>query len=135
MIIQVANIVSGFALAAPKLAEFGGKEHIEKAHGGMLPYLKTIGIVELILGILALLDRMGIFNMHVMNFGSSYPQAIPGVLMGLVLASSVFTQYEGVANLIKKIEPHKVTLGLVGIAVGLGSILFGCILCGYWYTY
>lgn len=130
---QVANIVSGFALAAPKLAEIGGKEHIERAQSAMKPYLGTIGIVELVLGIVGLIDRMGIVYIPLMNFGSSYPQALPAILMGLLLGGSTLMNMDALKRFVAILEPHRITLGLIGIAVGLGSILFGCVLCGYWY--
>jgi hypothetical protein len=135
MIIQIANIVSGFALAAPKLAEFGGKEAIEKVHGAMMPHMKTIGVIELILGLVALIDRMGILTIPIMNLGSSYPQALPAILIGLVLGGGAFLKNEALSSFVTKLEPYRMHLGIIGIAVGLGSILFGCILCSYWYQF
>lgn len=129
MIIQIANIVSGFALSAPKLAEFGAREAIEKIHAFLTPYLTTIGIAECVIGALALFDRMGILNLPLYNFGSSYPQAIPAILMGLLLASSTFEKNAHISSFIEKLKAHQTLLGFIGIAVGLGSLLFGCPLC------
>ena len=133
MIIQVANIVSGFALAAPKLGESIGREHIEKAHRGLAPYLTTIGRIELVLGLIALIDRMGLVSLPFLNLGSSYPQAIPAILMGLVLAGPTWMRIPTLARIVTSLEPHRAILGYIGIAVGLGSLLFGCVLCSFWY--
>ncbi len=131
MIIQLANIISGFILAAPKIAEFGGKNQIEKLQSSLLPYQKTIGIIELALGLFALIERVGIF--HIGNLGSSYPQAIPAILAGLILSEPVFHNSPKVTEIIGKLKPHGVWIGLWTIAAGIISIFFGCIFCFFYF--
>ena len=129
MIIQIFNIISGFILAAPKLKEFGAKEHIETAERKLSPFAGTIGIIELILGLLALIERMGLAYFPIPQFGSSYPQALPAIAIGLILAASTFEKYSAVTNFIATLKEYAVWIGIMGILVGLGSLLFGCVLC------
>lgn len=125
MIIQIANIVSGFLLAAPKLKEWGAKQQVEKAQSKLVVYSSTIGIIELVIGVIALLDRMGII-FYVPSLGASYPQAIPAILIGLILSARRFEKHPSWKNFIVKISGYQIWLGLIGILVGLWSLLFGC---------
>lgn len=133
MIIQSANIVSGFILATPKLREFGAKEFVDKLSDTLRPYQNTIGLTVLALGVLGLIARLGILSMGIPMFGASFPQSIPAILIGLIMSESHFVKYPAIHQHIVKLVPHKVSIGLLGMAVGIGSILFGCIVpiaCG-----
>jgi hypothetical protein len=132
MVLQTANIISGFLLAAPTLAGFGAKEQVEKMHNVLLPFQSTIGIIELVLGILALIERMGIVWLHIPNFGSSYPQAIPAILVGLLLSAKFFESVPSVKEQIAKLAPYGGWIGIAAFASGLNSLLFGCWLCVYY---
>lgn len=127
MLPQLINILSGFLLGAPKIKEWFGAERVERAEQFFNPYLNYIGWGTLILGVVTLLDRMG----AVASFnGSSYPQAIPLILIGLIMTSGFFEEkYPKVHEFIVQIEPYKMYIGLWGIAAGLVSILVGCPVC------
>lgn len=131
MVLQTANIVAGFVLGASKLKEFGAKEHIEKGEGHLAPFRNMIGIAILVLGVLGLLDRMGIMNIRIpfLGLGSSYPQALPAIAMGLLLSSHLFQKFTGLHTFIEKMRPYEGWLGIYGILTGLVSIFFGCVLC------
>jgi hypothetical protein len=129
MVIQTTNIIAGFLLAAPKLKQFGAGEHVEAMHGKLLAFSGTIGVIELVLGILALVERMGLAYFPIPMFGSSYPQAFPAIAIGLILSAHLFEKYPAIHDFIAKLKVYEVSLGILGIAIGLGSILFGCILC------
>lgn len=129
MVIQVANTIAGFALAAPKLKEIGAREQIEKAEAALLPYLKMIGVIELILGIVALIERISIASFYVPAFGSSFPQAFAALALGLILASSVVEDIQALRSTVATLKENAMWVGIIGMAVGLGSILFGCPLC------
>ena len=133
MIIQIANIGAGFILAAPKVKQYVGKNEIEKFENVIAPYLNHVGFIELGIGTLALLARLGITNFHISDFGASFPQAIPAILMGTLIATRFFDKYPNAKGYITKLEKYHVELGFLGIAVGVGSLLFGCpwpLVCG-----
>jgi hypothetical protein len=129
MVIQITNIIAGFLLAAPKLKQFGGGEHIETVYGKLAAFSGTIGVIELVLGVLALVERMGLAYFPIPMFGSSYPQALPAIAIGLILSVHLFEKYPAMRDFITKLKVEEVSLGILGIAVGLGSLLFGCVLC------
>lgn len=129
MVIQTTNIIAGFLLAAPKLKQFGAKEQVEAMHGKLLAFSGVIGVAELVLGVLALIERMGLAYFPIPSFGSSYPQALPAIAIGLILSAHLFEKYPEIREVIGKLKVYEVSLGILGIAVGLGSLLFGCVLC------
>lgn len=122
MIIQVSNIVSGFVLASPKLKELGGKETIEKAESSLNKFRGTIGLIALVLGITALLERMQ-FEMPIGLLGSSYPQAIIAIVIGLILSARLFAGYPAIQSIIKQLSGYAEWIGIAGIVVGLYSLL------------
>ena len=136
MIIQATNIVAGFILAAPKLKALvggGAKEQLEAAQTKLSGFQGTIGIVELILGVIALVERLSIAHFYIPSYGSSFPQAFAAIAIGLILSANLFEKYPSVHDFIGKLKVHSEWIGIVGIAVGAGSFLFGCIvpgLCG-----
>lgn len=133
MIIQIANIGAGFILAAPKVKEYVGRNEIEKFERLIAPYRNRVGLIELGIGVVALMYRLGITNFHISDFGASFPQAIPAILMGAVIATGYFDKYPKAKEYINKLDKYHVELGFLGIAVGVGSLLFGCpwpLICG-----
>jgi hypothetical protein len=133
MIIQVANIGAGFILAAPKFKQYVGRREIERFERVIAPYLNQVGLVELGVGVVALLTRLGISNFHINYFGASFPQAIPAIVMGAVIATRYFSQYPKIGTYIKLVEKYRIELGFLGIAAGLVSIFYGCpfpLVCG-----
>ncbi len=133
MIIQVANIGAGFILASPKVKQYVGRNEIEKFERVIAPYLNHVGLIELGIGIVALLTRLGISNFYIRDFGASFPQAIPAILIGALIAIRYFDKFPKAKEHLGKLDQYRVELGFLGIAVGLGSLMFGCVLplvCG-----
>ena len=129
MIIQIANIVSGFVLAAPKLGELGAKERVSEIHARLAGFAGTIGVVELVLGLLALIERMGLVSFPIPMFGASYPQALPAIAVGLILSCHLFESHKEIHDLIVRLKVYEVSLGFCAMVSGAVSLLFGCILC------
>jgi len=125
MLLQVMNIIAGFLLAAPKIMEFGAKDIVKKAEKNLRPFEGLIGWVVLILGVVMLVQRMTLTSaLYWYYSGSSFTQAIPAILMGLILLGDFFKKQKGFERFIKDIEPFKIWIGFWGIAAGLFSILF-----------
>ncbi len=132
MIIHVANIAAGALLAAPVLKKYGG-DAAERVLRAATPHLERIGLAHLALGGIALLDRSNIVGLYIGSLGASYPQALAAILIGALLASNLLERFPSIAPLIRALARHRVLLGGLGIAVGLGSLLFGCpwpLVCG-----
>ncbi len=123
MIIQITNVAAGFVLAAPKLKTFGAKEQIENLEQKLTTFRGTIGVVELVLGVIAFLERFGILWLDIPFFGASYPQALVAVVMGLILSANLFEKYPVFHEKIKILKENAEWIGLAGIAVGLFSII------------
>lgn len=132
MILQLANIISGFILAAPMLAAWGGRAFIDKALHALAPLTSAIGVVELVLGVLGFLERAGLLRFYIPHLGASYPQTIPAMLVGLILCASYFSKMSGMSAMIDKLKPYQEWIGVMAIVSGLNSILFGCWLCMYY---
>jgi hypothetical protein len=135
MILQTANIISGFILAVPKLKSHEAtREHVERVATRLEPFKEKIGLVVLVLGVLGLLTRIGLIYPHIPMFGASFPQSLPAIAIGLILSQSFFKKYPALDSFIMKLRPHQIAIGIVGMASGVGSLLFGCALplvCGF----
>lgn len=129
MVIQVINIASGFLLAAPKLKEFGAKDEIDALHAKLNAFSGTLGVVTLALGVLALIERMGIMSFPIPMFGSSYPQALPAIAVGLILSAHLFESHKEIHDVIMKLKVYEIAIGVAALLSGAGSLLFGCLLC------
>lgn len=129
MIIQTANIVSGFLLAAPQLKTFTKSEqligNINSVESTLAKWTKPLGIIELVLGVIALIERVSYSSIvpYYYNYGSSYPQAIIAILMGLLLASHLFEKKQFIREKINLIRPYSAVIGIIGILIGLFSII------------
>lgn len=129
MIIQTANIISGFLLAAPQLKTLVKSEqlvgNIGSAESTLSKWSKPLGIVELVLGVIALVERVSYssFIPYYYNYGSSYPQAIIAILMGLLLASHLFEKNQFIKEKIEMLRPYSAGIGIIGILIGLFSII------------
>lgn len=130
MVLQIVNIVSGLILASPKLKEWGLGSVAEQIDQRLAPYRNRIGTVVFLLGTLGLIDRLGIVGIPIPEFGASFPQALPAIISGLLLATRLVEKYPLLAN-ISGPRGQASWIGLLGIAVGLGSLLFGCFLPGF----
>lgn len=126
MIMQIINIVAGALLAVPKLKEWGlgpVAEQLESWLGGIR---EQLGLVTLVSGGLALIDRLGVLNIPIPEFGASFPQSLPALAIGILLAVQFSGKYSVLEKVRLALEPHTVWIGLLGMAVGVGSLLFGC---------
>jgi hypothetical protein len=127
MILQIINILAGFLLALPGLKERGAQEWLTTIEAKSAPWKDTLGLLTLVVGIIGLLDRIHLIPWFIPELGSSFPQAIPAILTGALLALPKLERYPVIAAQIKRFTPHVFPLGLLGVAVGLGSLLFGCV--------
>ena len=126
MILPIANIISGFVLAAPKLKEWFGEKHIERAHGALNKWRTLIGVIILVLGIVGLLKRASLAGLRYewsWHYGSSYPQAIIAIIMGVLLCASLFSKWPTFHSKIVEINKYSEWIGILGILVGASSVL------------
>ena len=121
MLILIVNIIAGFMLAAPMLKKLGGAQEIEKAQSGLNNFRGVIGIIALVLGVIALIQRLGIVWMYT-GLYDSFPQAIIAIIMGLMLAANFFQKYASVHNFIQSLEKYSEWIGVLGIIIGLSGI-------------
>jgi hypothetical protein len=61
------------------------------------------------------------------RLGSSFPQALPAIAVGLVLGYPLLKQFGFLDGLVGMLSRYKTAIGFIAIACGLGSLLFGCI--------
>lgn len=121
MLIVIVNIIAGFMLAAPMLKKLGGQQQIDQAQGALNNFRGGIGIIALILGVLALLERLSLFGYYLgLYFG--FPQAIIAILMGLLLAANFFQKYPGMHKFIVSLESYSEWIGILGILIGLSAL-------------
>ena len=126
MILPITNIVAGFLLGASKIKEWFAKGDIEKAEGSLTKFRTPIGIIILFLGVLGLIKRMSFFGTMYSwswNYGSSFPQAIIAILMGLLLCANYFAKWPTLHSKIMKMNEYSEWLGILGILIGVGSLI------------
>jgi len=125
MIFQLTNILGGTLLYA---------SHHKKLFVGMpggeallrvSPHEDRVGLVVFILGVVALLERVNVLSLGIS--GSSFPQALPAILIGLSLGSPLM-RHASMVRIAKTLEPYRSVIGIAGVLSGLGSLLFGCVL-------
>ena len=121
MIIQIGkigNIVGGFLLSVPALEKIEViKPYVQKGRKALADYESTIGMIELILGAVMLIERLS-SNYYTPYLGSSYPQAIAAIGVGFMLSKDRF----GKTDLYKSLEPYSDIIGIAGLALGLTLI-------------
>jgi hypothetical protein len=126
MILPIVNIVSGFILGAPKLKEWFLRQQIENAENALSGFRTAVGVVVLILGIVGLLKRMslaGLMYEWSWHYGSSYPQALIAIVMGLLLCANFFSKWPALHSRIVAMSKYSEWLGILGILVGAGALL------------
>lgn len=126
MLLQLCNIAAGLVLAAPELKRFGQKELWEKIETSTASWKANLGFVALGLGTLGLLTRLDILPAFIPDLGASFPQSLPALVIGALLALPKLERSPTIAELVKKLLPQALPIGLIGVAAGLGSLLFGC---------
>ncbi len=126
MLIQLANIIGGVLLSSAFISQRLVNKSADDTIKRIQFYEAEIGIGVLIIGILALIERLGIvyFNIHL---GSSFPQAIPAIATGLILGYPFLKQFGFLESAVRYLEPHRTAIGIIAVLVGLGSLLFGCV--------
>ncbi len=127
MIIQIANIISGFLLAAPQLKTLVKNKqvvgNISSVESTLSKWSRPIGIIELVLGVIALIERVTYATIvPFYYYGSSYPQALIAILIGLLLASHLFDKNQFIREKIVLLRPYSALVGILGILIGLFSI-------------
>ena len=126
MLIQLANILGGALLAAPFIIRYVTHTSIDSFFKRISLYQAEIGVGVLLIGFLALIERLGIFFFNI-NLGSSFPQALPAIAVGLLLGYPLLKKFGFLESIVSSLERHKVAIGLAAIVVGVGSLLFGCV--------
>lgn len=125
MILQLVNIVSGILLTSTIIKEkFSNKEvgdFLDKLH----VYESEIGVGVFILGILGLVERLGFF--YIGSIGASFPQSLPAIAAGLLLGAPMLKQFSFLDSASGTLTPYRTIVGIICIACGLGSLLFGCV--------
>ena len=126
MILPIANIISGFVLGAPKLKEWFAKKDIENAEASLNKFRGKIGVIILVLGVVGLIKRMSLFGIMYdwsWHYGSSYPQALIAIVMGLILCANFFTKWPSLHSRIVEMNKYSEWLGILGILIGIGSLI------------
>lgn len=126
MLLQACNIIAGIILAAPGLKSTGQRELWEKIESAAAPWQATFGLITLALGSIGLLVRLGILPAFLPDLGASFPQSLPAIIIGALLALPKLERFPAIAGAVKKLLPQSLPIGLIGVAAGLGSLLFGC---------
>ena len=122
MIIQIANLVSGFVLSGSLLGEIKGlRETVVRAERMLSPYKRLLGVVEFTLGVLQLLDRADVIFVSFLTGG--FPQALLAVALGILLAGSLLDRIPGIRLLHKLLLPYGQAIGVLGMLVGLSAFL------------
>ncbi len=124
---QLLNTAGGALAAAPMIKKYLPLEVAQKI--GALEqrvnaYRGIFGIALMVIGAIGLLQRLDILWLGL--GGSSFPQSIALLAVGLSLAPHTFEKWPAVHAYAQKIEPYTEWVGIAAIAVGLGSIFFGC---------
>jgi hypothetical protein len=126
MLLQIANIAGGVILSSSLIQEKVKNQNTEKFFAQAHSYEVPIGIVLVLLGCIGLVERLGILYFGI-NLGSSFPQALPAILSGLLLAQSYFRRFPQLEPVLNLLRMHKNILGIVAILCGAGSLLIGCV--------
>ena len=120
-LVGFANLLSGAVLVAPLLERMGvSKDKIEMARKKVDPYRNTIGMMDLSLGVISLLNRMHII--HIPFLPGGYPQSLVVIGVGLTLGYQTFRNVPRLYNFMKKVEPYEDYVGSVSILFGLHAI-------------
>lgn len=123
---QILNIIAGSLLAASKLREWGLGPVADRLESLLGSFRESLGIATLVLGAVALSDRLGVLSVPIPQFGASFPQSLPALAIGLLLASQFSEKYAVLVKARRALEQYTPWIGILGIAVGAGSLLFGC---------
>ena len=126
MLIQLANIIGGVLLSAAFISQRLANKSADDTIRRIQLYEAEIGVGVLICGILALIERLGIFFFNI-KLGSSFPQAIPAILVGIILGYPLLRQFGFLDGVVRALTPHRTLIGIIAFLCGLGSLLFGCI--------
>ena len=126
MILQILNIAGGAVIASEKIAAIVGQERNAGIKEKIAPLEPPLGAALIIIGLVGLFERLGLFYLG-FNLGSSFPQVLPLIATGLVMAVPVLEKNASLKSTTVILRSYASWIGFVSIACGLGSLLFGCI--------
>lgn len=117
MLIYILSIVAGFILAEPLIGKVEAlKSTSEKIHAALVPFQTIIGVVEVVVGIIGLVNWLQI--VWVPYFYGGFPMVILAIVMGLLLAEEQFKKFDWGAKVIASIRPYQEYVGLAGLIIG-----------------
>ena len=119
MILPIVNIIAGFVLAMPRFKNWFAKQSIEAAEVRLNKSRVTIGVVTLILGIFGIIKRSTFMYEWSWHYGSSYPQAIIAIVIGLLLAIDLFKNKPTIHVHIAQVNKYGDWIGIIGIVAGI----------------
>ena len=120
-LVGFANLISGLLLLYPWLKRIGVHHaSADTAHNKLEPYRNTLGMIDLGLGAMSLLNRMGLVYVPLLPGG--YPQSLVVIGVGLTLGYHTLKNFGPVYEWGKKLEPYQEYIGGVGVLFGLHAI-------------
>ena len=120
-IIGIFNLLSGLILSAKLFEGIVSKEFVHKFLSKVGHYRKIIAQIDIVIGIVALINRLNILDVWFIHGG--FPQIIVILAVGLTLGSELTRGFPAVHNfVVKNLDPYKEYVGVVGILFGLYSI-------------
>ncbi len=127
MIFQIANIIAGALLSSDRIRTFVHDKPALSFLDSVESYRSKIGVAILVLGVLALIQRLDIYWIGIS--GASFPQAIPLLGAGLLLGAPILEKYTtAVSPAISVLKRYQTLIGVAAVASGVGSLMFGCVL-------
>jgi hypothetical protein len=122
-IVGFANLISGAILYAPLFERMGvSKKFVEDALQKVEPHRETIAKVDLVVGLISLLNRMHIIYIWFLPGG--YPQSLVILGVGLTLAPELSKKFPPIHDfIVRKVEPYGKYVGALGLLFGLHAIL------------
>ncbi|HEY4498892.1 MAG TPA: hypothetical protein VJH94_02390 [Candidatus Paceibacterota bacterium] len=125
MLIQLGNIVAGFVLASPKIKTWFKNPEAGTQMGTVETRLNnfrgSIGIIELVLGVLVILQSFG--GGYNSFLGHGLLQGVAAVLMGLILGANFFQKFPAIRDIIPKVQAYSEWIGVAGIVVGVLGLI------------
>ena len=111
MLIQLANIYSGFVLSSPLLGKIPTVgSNLEKAGNEIKKYRNTFGMIMLVLGALNLIDLI-VPGIGIPFINGGYTQTVIALLIGLVMPSDLFRNSSPIHHLKNSLKPYEEFIG------------------------
>lgn len=122
MLIQLANMLAGFALAAPMFKHVLLPREMTVADNYLRRYHMDIGSMLLLMGLAAFADR-AFFHFDIVFFGATFPQAVTACLVGSMLAAELFSSQKPVKSILEGLRKHGEWIGFVALLIGFLSLV------------